>query len=97
MVRKFLGLVSIGILTVGAILGVVAREVKPDFSHRELSGQADFSVPELSVETEITAEQPTKYICAEDLLETTENSLIFEAYNNVEVVECMVVGCGTIF
>jgi len=90
-----LGLLAGGLLFVGAVLGMVARDNGFKANQKQTSNQAKEDCRSGSQEI-----QEKRLVCSqllEETLEKDENVFAFEEYANIEPVECMFVGCGGFF
>ncbi len=93
--RKILEFVSIGVLLSGLALGILTKENHPKAASNRSADHDYQSERRASFGPSVEIERPT-VICS-DLLEEDENTLVFRELTEVEVVECMYVGCGGIF
>ena len=98
-IKKIWGLVAIGTLAVSAFLGMGIRENKPGVESKSTEKERSYITTvnqETEVTNKITVAQP-RYLCVADLLEVDENTRALAMYENLEIVECMTVGCGGFF
>ena len=94
-IKNILGLVSIGVLFGGAAFGILAKENNLKVGSSQPSGQG--YLLENSSASILQKEVLQPMLVCSEVLEKDENAFIFAAYNNVETVDCMSVGCGGIF
>jgi hypothetical protein len=94
-IKNVLGLVSVGVLFGGAAFGILAKENNLKVGSSQSPGQGYLLENSSASAPQEEVLQPM-LVCSE-VLEKDENAFIFAAYNNVETVDCMSVGCGGIF
>ena len=94
-IKIFLGIGTVGVLFVGTVLGILARENSPKINQKQTANQEkqDYYLGNQDI-------QETRLVCSqllEEVLEKDENAFFFEEYTNIEPVECMFVGCSGFF
>ena len=94
-IKKIWGLVAIGTLAASAFLGIATRENRSGIEDKSTEKEKSY-ITTVAQETEAVTEQP-RYLCVADLLEIDENTRALAIHENLDIVECMMVGCGTFF
>ena len=94
-IKKIWGLVTISTLAISTILGIAIRENKPGIEGRTTEKEKSY-ITTIVQEAEVVTEQP-RYLCVADLLEVDENTLALAMREDLEIIECMTIGCAGFF